>query len=46
MNKNSKRFMRDSIRRSKRLVENLPVVKCNNKIYHKLVQLELQYKID
>lgn len=45
MNKNSKRFMRDNIRRSRRLVEVLPRSVARNKIVNKLAEIEAKYKL-
>lgn len=45
MNKNSKRFMRDNIRRSRRLVEVLPRLVARNKIANKLAEIEAKYKL-
>lgn len=45
MNKNSKRFMRDNIRRSRRLIEVLPRLVARNKIANKLSKIEANYEL-
>lgn len=45
MDKNNKRFMRDNIRRSRRLVEALPRLIARNKIAKKLAEIETKYKL-